>query len=282
MNPCSSSRFIGPALALAATFVGASAFAQVTIPYSNDFSSTTLTNNGLFTLSGGTLNHTGAVGTTSSTPVAFSSVQLSNGANSSYTLSTSFRITSLDSSSNAAAFTGDQTVAIAAFALNSSFTGTTDATRYILADWTILSSTAGNNGRLRLLEVDGTNVVLGTTGLADTNGASTGVVTLNTFFTLRLNVTNTAPNTYDLTLGLFDEIGNQVGTSASITGYVATAAPLGGYYSGVRARFPVPSQAGSPTTVQFDNFSVIPEPSAFAALAGLGALGFVASRRRRA
>jgi hypothetical protein len=43
----------------------------------------------------------------------------------------------------------------------------------------------------------------------------------------------------------------------------------------------VPALATTTAIVGADNFSAVPEPGSFAALAGLGALGFVAARRRR-
>lgn len=276
------SRSIVRAGVFTAVFAAGSVHAA-TIPYTNDFSSTHLGNVSGFSVAGGTLNYTGNTGTTSGTPVAYSSVRLDNSANATYTISTTFKFTALDSSPANAVNSGDQTFAIAAFGLDSAFTGTADATRYILADWTVLSSNAANVGRLRLFEVDGSNTVLGSLGSADTNGTGDGVVTLNTDFTLRLTVTKlAAANTYSISLGLFTVEGSPVGTAASVSSYVATATGSG-YFAGVRSRLPVPSLAASPTTIQVDSFSVgaIPEPSSFAAIAGLGALGGVASRRRR-
>ncbi len=212
MNPLLPPLIRTGATLAAFAVVASSASAQVTIPYSNDFSSGTLATNNLFSASGGTLNHTGNPGSTAGTPVAYSSVQLSNSANTSYTLSSSFRFTALDTSATALTNTGDKTFGLVAFAFNNTFLGSSNATRYLLADYTVLSTTSGSIGRLRLIEIDGSNVTLSTAGLADPNGASAGAVTLNTFYTLRLNVTNTASNTYDLSLGLFDGTNTQIGT----------------------------------------------------------------------
>jgi hypothetical protein len=278
MNPLPSRSLPLGALAALISLAAVSASAA-TIPYTNDFSSGTLpANNNLFTAGGGFLNYSGAVGSTSGTPVAFSSVQLSNSANTSYTVSSTFRFSALDTSPNALLNTGDQTVGLVAFSTTDNF-----SSRLLIADWTVLSTTSGNIGRLRLIDTNlGGAVTNLTLGNADPNGLGAGAADLNVFYTLRLTITTTAtPNSYSVSLGLFNSSGDQVGTSASAT-YLAATAPTNGYFSGVRARLPVPSQASGPTTVQVDSFSVIPEPSAFAMLAGLGALGFAASRRRRA
>jgi hypothetical protein len=82
----------------------------------------------------------------------------------------------------------------------------------------------------------------------------------------------------DLTGTLFNSsntgvVGTQVGTSYSFTLAAPAVLSDSTIYGGFRASF-----VGKSDNIAFTQ---IPEPSAFAALAGLGALGFAASRRRR-
>jgi hypothetical protein len=269
MNPISLSAFRGASFSCLVIFAVTGAQAT-TIPYENDFSSTGLDSSSGFTLASGF--QTVSVGT-SGTSLGVSTSQFSNATNSSFTVSSQFRISSIGSTFS------DQAVGLVLFGLDAGATGTADTSRYILADWRF---NGNNTGSLRLFEVDGSNTVLGT-GTADANGATAGVVTASstTLYTLRATITNTAASTYSISLGLFDEAGTtQIGSIASTSDYVVADATSGGYYFGVRSR--LPSNTAGTTTIAFDSFSAIPEPSAFAVLAGLGALGLAATRRRRA
>lgn len=70
----------------------------------------------------------------------------------------------------------------------------------------------------------------------------------------------------------------QIGTSATATNVFYS----GGDFFGLRSRLPRNASSGSAvTTVNFDNFTAIPEPSS-AALMILAALGIAATRNRRA
>lgn len=269
MNPLPLLPFSSALLASAALFT-VSQVSAATIPYSNDFSSSGLGTEAGFTLGGGALSLSVSG---SGTSVGTSSAQFSDAANASYTITSQFQITSLGTSPS-----NSQTVGIALFGLNSTFSGTSAASRYVLATWTVTGSLTP--GALVLTEVDGSNVTY-INGTADANGGAAGVVTTNTTYTLRVDVTNTGANLYDLTLGLYDAAGTtQFGTSASSIGYAATAEPGGGYFMGVRARLPF--NGSGTTTVAFDNYTVtaIPEPSAYAAIGGFAALGLAIRRRR--
>lgn len=241
-----------------------------TLPYTNDFSSTGFPNQNNLTLGSGALT---ATATGASTVVAYGSDQFSNVQNASFSLSTQFTVTSIGDGAGS-----DISVTLGAFGLNAAFTGTSDATRYLQAGWVLQGS---NAGALRLIEVDGTNTTLGSV-IVDANGGTAGVFTLNTTYTLRLDVANTGANTYSLSLGLFDVTGGtQIGASATATGFVALDPSVGGYYEGVRAR--LPNVTGT-TTVAFDSFSAaaVPEPTTYALLLGGAALvGLNVLRRRR-
>ncbi len=134
-----------------------------------------------------------------------------------------------------------------------------DPEDYILAD---LSS----GGDFRLINVGGS----GTGNDVNTTGSFS--YALNTSYTL------TATGTYvgsNLTLKL--DITNGV-SSNSIT---ATAFDASTDYTGSAMGLRARSGSGSGgTTVQYDSFTIVPEPSTFALMAGFCLLGCVMFRRR--
>ncbi|MBC8039053.1 MAG: PEP-CTERM sorting domain-containing protein [Opitutaceae bacterium] len=274
MSPFAPSVFRAAALA----FCAASTAGADTIPLNNDFSSGGLENTGLFTQpGGGVLRYTVTTNNSANPPVAYSSSQLTNAANTSFTLSTQFAITSIGT-------TGlTQSVAIGFFGVDAAFSGAA-ATPYLTASYTF------TNGTMSITEVDGTNTVLGTTSAFDLNGATTGFISASpTLYTLKLGVTSLGSGTYSLSFGLFDAAGTtQVAPSSAlnVASYSIASTTTdtdvnpNGFY-GIRARLP---QTSGTTTAEFSDFSAtaIPEPSTYAALAGLGALGLAAFRRRRA
>lgn len=260
------------------------AVSAATITFTNSFTSVNFAQQSGLALNtaAGTVTSTHGSGTTAT----YGTEQFSNSANTSFTLTARFQVTSLGTSS------GIAYAAITAFGLDGAQTGTSSTNSYLLADFSFAtdSGNSANRGRLRLLNANGTNPVLAasnvvsvanpTSFVVDANGANAGVIDLNTTYTLRLDVENTASNTYSLTLGLYDAAGTtQFGSSVSAS-YTAPAAPAEGYFAGIRSR--VQNSAGS-TVIAYQDFSVaaIPEPSSFAALGGLGALAFAACGRRR-
>ncbi|MBC8009235.1 MAG: PEP-CTERM sorting domain-containing protein [Burkholderiales bacterium] len=263
---------LAPLALFAASVAGAA-----TIPFTNDFSSVGLANNSGFTLGSGfqTLSVSNTVAT-----VGYSNSQFTNAANTSFTLTSQFRITSLGTSTGGVS----QSVGFGFFGTEATFAGGS-TTPYLYANWSF------NLGTLSIIEVDATNTnVQSGTPTADLNGATAGFITPgSTLYTLKLAVTNTAPGTYSLSFGVFDSAGTtQFGSSATVASYsiasltTTTDLDANGFY-GIRSRIPLISGT---TTVGFDNFAItssaIPEPSTYAALAGLGVLGLAASRRRRA
>lgn len=261
-------------LSLVAAALMAVSFAPIasaaTITFTNDFTSTGFTNQSNFTLNTtapGTLTSTFSGSTTGY--LARGTEQFSNAANNTFTLRTEFQITAMSADPQ-----GDNTVGFGLFASDSSLSGGV-SNPFLLADWTFLTNTSSNQGRLRLLQVGSPVVQQGSLGTADDNGSSTQrAAILNKTYELVLEVTNTASNTYDLSLSLFDgEI--QVGSSASVTSYNPVAEPSGGYYMGIRSRY---TQFSGTTTASFDNFTAIPEPSS-ALLIGFSTLALL--RRRR-
>lgn len=164
---------------------------------------------------------------------------------SDFVVSTTFRVTSLGAS-------GTSNWGMALLGNSES------PTSYILAD---LSS----GGNFRLINVGGS----GTGDDVDASGSFS--YALNTTYTL------TATGTYsgtDLTLTL--EITDGI-SSDSVT---ASAFDASTFYSGNAMGMRARSGSGGGTTVEYDSFSIIPEPGSFALLAGLGMLGVVLFRRR--
>ncbi len=122
------------------------------------------------------------------------------------------------------------------------------------------------------------------------NGASAGGLTLannanfvmsggSWNFTIGDQISGSGTGTFNITGGILD-LGN------SISNYSIAYSLLAGFASGNVSGLTITGYDTAGWTAALDNtgslsFTAVPEPSAFAALAGLGALGFVASRRRR-
>lgn len=133
-----------------------------------------------------------------------------------------------------------------------------DPGTYILAD---LSS----DGSFRLINVGGSGTSL------DVDESGSFSYALNTSYTLTATGTYSGSN---LTLKL--DISNGV-ISNSIT---AAAFDASTHYTGAAMGLRSRSGSGGGTTVQYDSFSIVPEPSSYALMAGACMLGFVMLRRR--
>jgi hypothetical protein len=163
------------------------------------------------------------------------------------------------------------TLGFGLFGLDAAFTGAIASNAYYLADFAYArGATSGTvDGQLRILSLgDGTGFA-SITGVADDNASATLAVVPGATYTLRLTGSYTGP-TLNLTLGVFNASGIQIGTSAT----ASDTSPLAGTHFGFRNRTPI---GGGTVTINFDDFLIMPEPAA--ALAALG-LAIFAMRRR--
>ncbi len=235
--------------------------AAVTIPYTNDFSGTagngafeTETTDAQWSVSGGKyVNSFAAAGGNASS----ASLQVSNAANTTFTMSTDFTV-------SAANGTTSSTYGFGFLGLNSTFSGGSTGAFY-LADVTFAGT-----AQIRLVRVASSNTTL------DSKTGATYQLGLDTTYSLKLSVTTTA-SSVSMTFGLYDQAGTQIGSSVTATDNT----PLTGEYFGLRNR----ANAASGThTASFDNFSIapIPEPASFAMVAGglVGAIVMMGRRRR--
>ena len=156
------------------------------------------------------------------------------------------------------------TVGFGAFGTSSGF-----GTNY-LADW-FVNPEASNAGTLRILAQGDGSDFNGVQGDADgVNGDS--IVVGNTY-ELRLSGSY-AGGALNMTLALYDDAGNQLGTAATATDLT----PLTGTYFGYRNRVVSTHSVG----VDYDDFRVvaIPEPTSLA-LVALAVAGLAVATRRR-
>lgn len=222
--------------------------AAVSVPYSNDFSSSvadfTETNDPNWSLEAGDTyqfltsgaNHAGSAMVTAS---GFGATY------EDFVVSTTFTVTSKASSGT--------------FNWGMSLLGNDESpSTYILAD---LSS----GGDIRLINVGGSG-----TGV-DVSESGSFSYALNTTYTLTATGTYSGSN---LTLKL--DITNGVSSNSITAAAFDASTHYTGSAMGLRAR----SGSGGGTTVQYDSFSIIPEPGSYALLAGFCMLGYVMLRRR--
>lgn len=263
---------------LIALLASAAASQAATIAYNNDFSGTgdntafpTETTDARWALDpSGVYRNTY---TTTGQVVSSASIPITNAANTNFVLETRFTVTSVAS---AMASGGTNTMGFGAFGLDNVFTGGATGNAYYLADFAFQRGSASStaDGRLRILSLGDGAGFTGVDGVADANGGSTTLaISLNTAYILRLTGTY-AGSTLSLALGLFDENGVQIGSSATATDTSA----LTGTNFGYRNRSEL-STGSDPITIDYDNFSIVPEPSSLLLLAG--SLGSLVILRRR-
>jgi len=154
------------------------------------------------------------------------------------------------------------------------FFGGSSRTSSALALFNINNS--GSNDQLRLfsLGADMTSAGVGSGNTAYSSVPSIAGYTSNNFYHLKLTVNYQNSTDAMVTFTISDPTTTL--TSVSISGLVTGLNSSGEI--GIR------SYTGAAGSNNFDNFvisTVIPEPSTFALLGGLGALGFALSRRRR-
>lgn len=242
--------------------VTASAAGAAVAPFTETFSST---------LSGWT-NQTATTATWSQNTVAGTYTATTSGAGGYYAItpvtninsttftpgtpvviSTTFQITDVGSG-------GNEYYGIAAFGSN-----TTLGTAYL--------GDVQRTGSIRIVSLGGTNS--GFTG--GTATATNLTLAINTNYTLRFTGNYAGDGSIALTFALLDSGGNVLSSiSANDT------SPFTGTYFGIRNNV----AAGTDTVVSatYDSFAIsapIPEPSSFAAVLGLAALGATGLRRRR-
>lgn len=239
------------------------------IPYTNNFSGvgsntafTTEMTDAEWTVSGGSyvFNYSNSTLTPS-----VASISITNAGNVAFTMETQFTVGSTGSvNSNGA------TIGFGAFGASTGFGGSNASSSYYLADWQVANTSSPGTLRIRALGDDSgytyNQVVV------DDNVASGLAVTLGTTYTLRLTGVYVG-STLNLTLGVYDSTGTtQIGTSAT----ASDTSPLTGTNFGYRNRIGI---GGGTFNASFDNFSVVPEPTA-AGLLALGGTVVMALRRR--
>lgn len=154
-----------------------------------------------------------------------------------------------------------------------------------------INNSGSTNDQLRIFSVQNWNATtpasLGTTTSpaaslvtgTGTNGWTTSPSTASVYYHAKFTMTYTSSTTADISYVISDPANSLSSISVSALNFaVSSTANEIGFRMG---------SGNSASILSIDNISIIttspiPEPSAFAALAGIATLGFAASRRRRA
>jgi len=239
-------------------------------PYTNDFSSTALTNAapaGNWSLSGGNFNN--VVTTTTATPTA--SEQVTGVAGNDFVVSTRFTLNSVTP-----ATTGFTSLGFGILATDGAFSSTGGNTLCLL-DWSLAGpATVATvpRGNLRILKQGGGSFASSATGLSDGGGFVGNSVPLGTEFLLKVTGTYSG-GSLTLTFGVWNSAGTaQIGTSATAT----DSAPLTGQFFGFRNRNP---NTTASYNASFNDFNVVAVPEPTFSAAALAAGGLMLRRRRR-
>jgi hypothetical protein len=255
----------------------APALRAVTIGYYNDFSDTgdstafpTETSNAQWTVVGGAYQN--SVTGTATTVASSASIPVTGIADGTFILETRFTVSALGTTVS----NGVQSIGFGLFGGNNAFTGSTTANAYYLADLVLDSSSAASpEGQLRLLSSGDSGGFTSSLSTVADPAATDYAIVLGTTYTLRLTGVYTS-GTLNLSLGLFNAAGT---TQFGLSSTASDTSPLTGTNFGYRNRFA--TTTGTTSTVNFDNFSLVPEPSG--ALLALGSWAFfLAGARRRA
>ncbi len=241
--------------------------------YTSNFYNTFTTSgsSNLLTTSGGAIVHTaGGSGTSISTYDTSPDTTASNFF-TSVTVSFDFS-TSVFNSSFGVVFGGtNRTNAnLALFNINNNAGGAGSSTDQLRifngGDWNLVTGVNGNTS------TPAANVQLSSgTASSNTNNGWTIDKTYHAVF----NISYTSATTANVSFTISDPSNALASVSATANGLTLSAT---GGEIGLRTGF---SAAGGTLTIDNVQISAIPEPSTFALLGGLGALGFALSRRRR-
>ncbi len=275
-------------LGLALPLVASSAIAQTTVLYRETFGNTT-GNNQLFSYSGWALhgvstggtvnvrtadgNHgvgpaggspTGSeftnvgAGTQISTTSGIAYLQLQNGFGAQFSAGSASLAWTNEHVANSATFTTGQIGSVSFFLGNASTATTVKIALQVGGAWYVTDASF-------------------TSDVAIPSASGFGASATEKIFTFTRDAA--AWRTLNFTPGT-NALGDNGTGNLSVGGAaLASDLPLGNVTA-----FGLFIPSGASATIRFDTFTItaIPEPSAFAGLAGLGALGFAASRRRRA
>lgn len=143
----------------------------------------------------------------------------------------------------------------------------------------LTNGSAGNSSTLQLAVANnpGTN--------ANILQSTSFTAATNNWYKLSVSITKTATaDTFSVSGSVEDWGAAGTSFSSSVRSFSGQTVTNAGLYADADlfAGFFARQTGGNPIQIAaVDNFSVIPEPSSFAAIAGLGMLGFAASRRRR-
>lgn len=244
------------------------------IPYSNDFSGTGAntaftaeTTDAEWTVTSGvyqySTNNTSYTASTASFPVT-------NAAGVNFTMQTLFTV-----SSAGIVNANGATIGFGLFGSSPAFTGTDTSNSYYLADFQYGNS--GTPGTLRIIALGNTSGTTGTSTIVDANpGTANLAVVVGTTYLLKL-VGTYSGTTLNMSLGLFDSGGGQIGSSATAT----DTSVLTGTNFGFRNRIGL---SGGTATVNFDDFNItpaaVPEPGTTALMIGGVCLAAALAARR--
>lgn len=255
--------------------LGSIQLAAATFPYANDFSGTgantaftTETTNAEWALNNGAYRNT--YSNSAITPTT-ASLSVTGAAGNPFTLETQFTVQQTGNFN-----TNGATLGFGLFASSATFSTTGNS--YYLADFQYANTTTTNVGKLRILSLgDATGFTAADSVADDNTGTATLAITTGTTYTLRLEGTYAEGGSLSMTLGLFDAAGTtQIGTFAT----ASDSSPLMGDFFGYRNRIGL---GGGTSIIDFDNYSIaaIPEPSTYALLGGIAALGLALAQRRK-
>ncbi|HLP24693.1 MAG TPA: PEP-CTERM sorting domain-containing protein [Acidobacteriota bacterium] len=122
---------------------------------------------------------------------------------------------------------------------------------------------------------------------SNTDAATGDALTNGNTYTLTYNILLSAANTYTISTNLYDGNGTTGTNLATISGTAAGATFLTGPFDGLMIGYRYSNTSATSNLTLTDVLitsnvaSAVPEPSTYAALVGLAALGFVGWRRRR-